>query len=175
MPILLRLSLLLLFWSSNLYSQEKMTLANQITIPATSVWTFPSLTYGYSGATEVQIGNNGTGGTLLLQVKASNPTFYIGGTVYLFLDDGNVITCTDKNVRSISGSMIQAYYILTPSEIRLLKKNKITDVRLRILGNETQFSSSTGFFTSQNKIKTYGFPDKSIDTVSEIKQLFNSL
>ena len=121
---------------------------------------------------QVQIGNNGNGGTVLLQIKTSEPTFYIGGTVYLFLDDGNVITCTDKNVRSISGKMIQSYYILTSSEINLLKKNKITDVRFRIMGNQTQFSSPIGYFTAKNKFLSFTSGDKSYDTVNALQQLF---
>lgn len=162
-----------LFIFSNGYSQEKMILNNQNSIPATDIWKFSSDTYSYSGNINVQLGNNGKGGTLLLQLESSEPTFYIGGTVYLFLEDGNVITCTDKNVRSISGKMIQSYYILTPTEINLLKKNKITDVRFKIFGDETQFSSPTGYFTANNIIRSFGMPVKTYDTVAEIKQLFN--
>lgn len=159
--------------SAAIFSQEKMTLSDQRTILATESWTFTSITYTYSGNLEVQIGNNGKGGTLLIQVKSTNPTFYIGGTVYLFLEDGNVITCTDKNVRSISDQMIQSYYLLTPTEINLLKKNKLTDVRFKVYGTATQFSSPTGYFTAFNKIKTFGLPDKTFDTVTGIKQLFD--
>lgn len=164
---------LFLMLSSAIFAQDKMTLSDQKTIPATALWSFLSETYSYSGSLEVQIGNNKKGGTLLLQVEASSPTFYIGGTVYLFLDDGNVITCTDKNLRSIAGKMIQSYYILTPTEINLLKKNKLTDVRFKINGDATQFSSPTGYFTAFNKIRSFGLPDKMHDTVTEIKQLFN--
>jgi hypothetical protein len=169
-------NILLLFnlflFSTSVFSQEKMTLNNQKSIPATTSWTFMSDTYRYSGSLEVQIGNNGNGGTLLVQVKSSEPTFYIGGTVYLFLEDGNVITCTDKNVRSISEKMIQSYYVITPSEINLLRKNKLTDVRFKVEGTATQFSSPTGFFTAHNRIRTFGLPDKTYDTITEIKQLF---
>lgn len=173
MPKLFGVLLLLLLNTSAVFSQQQMILSDQKTIPATEIWKFYSDSYSYSGITDLQIGNNGKGGTLLLQVETSEPTFYIGGTVYLFLEDGNVITCTDKNVRSISGKMIQSYYILTASEINLLKKNKITDVRFRVNGAETQFSSPTGFFTARNKIRSFGLPDKTYDTVTEIKQVFN--
>lgn len=173
MPKLFGILFLLLTTTSAVFSQQQMTLNDQKTIPSTEIWKFVSDTYNYSGSMNVQIGNNGKGGTLLLQIESSEPTFYIGGTVYLFLEDANVITCTDKNVRSISGKMIQSYYILTPTEINLLKKNKITDVRFRINGDETQFSSPTGFFTAHNKIRSFGMPVKTYDTVTEIKQVFN--
>ncbi|CAM4098251.1 hypothetical protein FLAN108750_10185 [Flavobacterium antarcticum] len=164
---------LFLFISLSVFSQDRMILNDQKSIPATEVWKFTSDTYTYSGGVEVQIGNNGKEGALLVQLESSEPTFYIGGNVYLFLEDGNVITCTDKNVRSISGKMIQSYYVLTTTEINLLKKTKITDIRFRINGNETQFSSPTGFFTAHNKIRRFGLPDKTYDTVTEIKQVFN--
>jgi hypothetical protein len=160
--------------SSTVFSQHEMTLNDQRKIPATEIYTFSSATYTYSGGIELQIGNNGKGGTLLLQIESSNFTFYIGENAYLFLEDGNVITCTDKNVRSISGKMMQSYYILTPSEINLLKKNTITDVRLRIIGDAAPFSSPTGFFTARNKITRFGLPDKTYDTVTDIKQLFTN-
>ena len=173
MSLSLRCLILSFVFSWSLYSQEKMTLNDLKTIPATELWKFSSETYIYSGFVEVQIGNNGKEGTLLVQLEASEPNFYIGGNVYLFLEDGNVITCNDKNVRSISGKMIQSYYILTTAEINLLKKTKITDVRFRINGTQTQFSSPTGFFTAHNKIRSFGLPDKTYDTTTEIKQLFN--
>lgn len=169
-----KIAFLYLVVTSAAFAQQEMTLIDQKVIPATPNWTFSSDTYTYSGGIELQIGNNGKGGTLLVQLESSEPTFYIGGTVYLFLEDGNVITCTDKNLRSISGKMIQSYYILTPSEINLLKKKKLTDIRVRIMGTATQFSSPTGFFTARNKIKRFGLTDETYDTVEVLKQLFKT-
>ena len=118
--LFLFLSLLL---PKNTLAQGTIILPDQKIIPATTVWTFYSETYSYSGIVNVQIGNNAKGGTLLLQVKTSNPTFYIGGTVYLILEDGIVITCTDKNLRKTENQMMMSYYTLTLSEINALKKN----------------------------------------------------
>lgn len=158
--------------NTNVFAQEQMLLNSKKTIPATEKWKFDAPTYTYSGFINTQIGNNGNGGTLLVEIESSEAQFYIGGTVYLFLEDGNVITCTDKNVRNTSEKMIQAFYLLTPSEINLVKKNKITEVRIRVNGTPTQFSSPTGFFTGHNQIKGFGLADKTYDTVTQIKQLF---
>ena len=160
--------------SSTVFAQEKIVLSEKKSNSSTEFWNFSVPNYTYSGNLEVQIQKNGNGGTLLVQVQVSDPTFYIGGTVYLFLEDGNVITCTDKNVRSFSGKMIQSNYILTPTEINLLKKTKLTDVRFKINGNQTQFSSPTGYFTAHNTIKSFGLADKFYDTVEQINQLFKS-
>lgn len=141
-------------------------------LPSTPSWSFVSDTYSYSGKLEVQITNVNKVGILRLYLDVSDPNFYIGGTVYIFLEDGNVITCTDKNIRSVSGTKIQSQYVITTGEIALLKKQKLTDVRFKVIGNQTTFSSPTGYFTAHNKIRSFGLPDKTYDTVTDIKQLF---
>lgn len=157
---------------SGVFSQEKMALKDGKVIPATEMWVFTSNSYSYSGKVNVQIGKNDKSGVLLLQVQVSEPNFKISGTVYLFLEDGNVITCTDKNLKAVVNKDIMAYYTLTPAEISSLKKQKITDVRFRIVGNEKQFSSPIGYFTAHNKIKSVGLADKTYDTQEAIQQLF---
>lgn len=165
-------SLILLLISSLTFAQGKMVLIDKSSIDATEFWDFSVEKYAYSGNLKVQIGKNETNGTLLLQIETSNPTYYIGGTVYLFLEDGNVITCTDKNKRTSSDKTVQSYYNLTASEINLLKNNKLTDVRFKIIGTESQFSSPTGFFKAQNKIINFSAKDLNYDTVSAITKLF---
>ena len=147
-------------------------IAQEQPIPSTPSWSFVSDTYSYSGKLEVQITNVNKVGILRLYLDVSDPNFYIGGTVYIFLEDGNVITCTDKNIRSVSGTKIQSQYVITTGEIALLKKQKLTDVRFKVIGNQTTFSSPTGYFTAHNKIRSFGLPDKTYDTVTDIKQLF---
>ncbi|MDD3005256.1 hypothetical protein [Flavobacterium sp.] len=157
---------------SGILAQEKMILKDGKEIPATEMWAFASDSYSYSGKVNVQIGKNDQSGILMLQVQVSDPQFKISGTVYLFLEDGNVITCTDKNLKVVDNKNIMAYYTLTPKEINAVKKKKITDVRFRIVGNPTQFSSPTGYFTAHNKIKSVGLADKTYDTQEAINQLF---
>lgn len=160
--------------SSPVFTQEKIVLNPNVAHSSTEIWDFSVPNYNYSGLLNVQIQKNGSSGTLVVQIQTSDRSFYIGGTLYLFLDDGNVITCTDKNIRSVSEKMVQSLYVLTPKEINLLKKNKLTDVRFEIRGNQTQFSSPTGYFTANNSIRSFGLPDKSFNTVEQINQLFKS-
>lgn len=160
--------------SSSVFGQEKPVLNEKQNSSSTDLWNFSVPNYSYSGNLNVQIQKNESSGTLLVAIQTSDVSFTISGTVYLFLEDGNVITCTDKNVHDVSEKMVQSYYILTPSEINLLKKNKITDIRFEVRGIQTQFSSPTGYFTAHNTIKSFGLPDKSYDTVEQINQLFKS-
>ncbi|WP_432670741.1 hypothetical protein [Flavobacterium sp. SM2513] len=166
MTKLLQYLFLSLTFAFTAFAQEKASLS-------TPSWSFMSDSYSYSGILDVQINKDNKGGIVQLQLQVSDPSFYIGGNVYLFLEDGNVITCTDKNIRSVSGKNIQASYVITPTEVALLKKLKLTDVRFRIIGNATDFSSPTGFFTASNRIRSFGLPDKTFDTVAAINQLFN--
>lgn len=141
-------------------------------LPSTPSWSFMSDSYTYSGALDVQIFKTNTGGKIVLTLKVSDPSFYIGNNVYLFLEDGNVITCTDKGIRSTSGKEIQSSYFINPREIALLKKQTLTDVRFQIIGKESQFSSPTGFFTARNKIRSFGLPDKAYATTTDINLIF---
>lgn len=159
-------------------AQETITTKDGKQYKATSNWNFTSKNYIYSGILEVQIAKTEKGGILKLGVEVSNESFYIGDTVYLVLQDGSFIVCTDKGIRERKDKRTIAYYYLTSSEMSKLKVMPLTDVRFRIKGKEDSFGSRTGHFTAVNKksaIETFGMPEeaKSHDTVSEIKALYN--
>ena len=126
----------------------------------------------------LQIAKAEKGGLLKLGITVSNETFYIGDTVYIILEDGSYITCTDKGIREIKDKKTIAYYLLTATEMNKLKALSLTDVRFRIKGNEDAFSSKTGYFTARNKksgFETFGTSEdsKTFDTKTAIKSLYN--
>ena len=143
--------------------------------PATENWIFACDQYAFSGKLEVQIGKTDKGGMLQLAVAVSDPTFFIGDNVYLFLLDGSVITCTDKGNRATNDKFAIAYYFLTFNEIEILKSNPIVNVRFRIKGNEKTFSSRTGHFTATNQLRSINIDnDKKVvfDTPIALTNLF---
>ncbi|RZK05677.1 MAG: hypothetical protein EOO46_15695 [Flavobacterium sp.] len=145
---------------------------------ATQTWEFFCKEYAYTGILEVQIAKTEKGGLLKLGVDVSNPTFYIGDTVYIVLEDGSFIVCTDKGLRELKDKKTIAYYILTATEMNKLKTLTLTDIRFRIKGNEDIFSSKTGHFTGNNKksnFETMGTSEesKTFDTKTSIKSLYN--
>ena len=159
-------------------AQETMTNKDGKQHKATNNWNFISKNYTYSGIVEVQIAKIEKGGIIKLGVDVSNDTLYIGDTVYLVLDDGSFIVCTDKGIREKVGKKTIAYYYLTIAEMNKLKVLALTDVRFRIKGNEEAFGSRSGHFTGTNKksiLETFGTPEeaKTYDTTSEIKSLYN--
>ncbi|MDR6967547.1 hypothetical protein J2X31_001558 [Flavobacterium arsenatis] len=179
-PSLIKHLFILLFITQSFFAtaQEKMIAKDGKEYNATSTWKFSCKDYAYTGILEVQIAKTEKGGLLKLGIEVSNETFYIGDTVYIILEDGSYITCTDKGIRELKGKKTIAYYFLTATEMNKLKGILVTDVRFRIKGNEDTFSSKTGHFTAINKksdFQTFGTSEesKTFDTKTEIKSLYN--
>lgn len=171
--------ILLFFVTIPIFAQETMTAKDGKEYKATTNWTFSCEDYVYSGILEVQLARTEKGGLLKLGVDVSKETFYIGDTVYIILEDGSFITCTDKGIREMKGKKTIAYYFLTTSEMAKLKSIPLTNVRFRIKGVEDTFSSKIGFFMATNKksnIKTSNYADEknsnTFDTKSEINLLY---
>lgn len=179
-PSLIQYVFILLFLTQSFFAtaQEKMIAKDGKEYTATSSWKFSCKDYAYTGILEVQIAKIEKGGLLKLSIEVSNETFYIGDTVYIVLEDGSFITCTDKGIRELKGKKTIAYYFLTTTEMTKLKGLLMTDVRFRIKGNEDTFSSKTGHFTAINKtsnFETFGTSEesKTFDTKAGIKSLYN--
>ena len=179
-PSLIQQLFLILFSTLSLFAtaQETMTAKDGKDYKATSTWNFACSDYAYTGILNVQIAKTEKGGLLKLGIDVSNETFYIGDTVYIILEDGSYITCTDKGIREIKDKKTIAYYFLTVTEMNKLKALPLTDVRFRIKGNEDVFSSKTGHFTANNKksnFETFGSSEesKTYNTRAEITSLYN--
>ena len=132
-------------------AQETMIAKDGKEYPATSTWAFSCPEYAYTGSMNAQIAKVEKGGLLKIGIDVSDETFYIGGNVYLTLEDGSFIICTDKGIRDRKEKQIIAYYFLTNPEMAKLKALTISNIRFRIFGNQTTYSSKTGHFTGLNK------------------------
>lgn len=159
-------------------AQETITAKDGKQYKATSNWLFSCKNYVYTGILEVQVAKTEKGGILKLGIDVSNETFYIGDNVYLILEDGSFITCTDKGIKEMKTKKTIAYYHLTAAEMNKLKVLSLTDVRFRIKGNEDAFSSKTGHFMATNKkssFETFASSEesKNYDTKTEVKSLYN--
>ncbi len=161
-PMQLRLIFtLFLFSLSGIFAQEMTTIDGK-EIPATANWEFLCEDYALSGILGVQIAKTPTGGIMSLTAKVTNSQFYIGGTVYLFLEDNSVITCTDKGIRASKDQNATSFYSFTIAEMSQLKSKAIQNIRFSIKGIASSFSSKTGHFMATNKIKYFGTFDKTI-------------
>ena len=157
-------------------AQETMLLKDGKQLPATATWDFISENYALTGNAKIQIAKAAKNGILKLSAETTDLNFFIGGTVYVYLSDYSVITCTDKNIRDRKENNSIAYYSFTPSEMNILKKTDIQSIRFNIRGNPQQFSSQIGNFTAVNKksfFSGFGKEEKNIfETAEEIALLY---
>src|SRR6185436_15104214 len=114
-----------------------------------------------------------TGGVVKLAIDVSNSSLIIGGRVYIILGNGSFIYCTDKGIREYKDGQSIAYYNLSALEISKLKTSRIENIRFRILGKDTAFSSETGYFTATNKKQLLDPFDKSINKLNTKEDIKN--
>ena len=170
-----KILLLLLLISVAASSQNSMTLTGSKYYKATPDWSFISDTYALTGIVHVQIAKTDTNGILKIAVETTNPKFLVSGTVYVYLTDNTIITCSDKGNTAVNGNTIIGYYNFSNSEMTKLKTTNIDAVRFNIKGNYTKFGSPFGNFTAYNKTakfeSKYNTNQKNYETAKEIKAL----
>ena len=168
--------LFLIFFMVKANAQQTFKTPDGKSYRATNSWNFICERYAFDQTLKAQVAKTDKGGILKLSAKTSNEAFYIGGTVYLFLDNNNVITCTDKNLREHQDNNAIAYYTFSAAEMALLKASPIANIRFSIKGKESSFSSQTGYFTAENKKSYFEGYDKSVrntfETETEIRSLY---
>ncbi|WP_291085314.1 hypothetical protein [Flavobacterium sp. BFFFF1] len=169
------LSLLLFIGIFQSYSQTSPETKGIASGRHTQKWEFICEAYVYSRNLEVRIAKTDKGGTLELSEAVSNPELYIGGTVYIYLEDNTFIVCTDKGLhQNLDGNAI-SLYTLSQTELNRLKNTAIKSIRFTIKGIRGRFQSQVGNFTAVNKKQYFDVYDKrirnSFETEIEIKQL----
>ncbi|MGG7035575.1 MAG: hypothetical protein ACI7YS_10340 [Flavobacterium sp.] len=165
---------LTLFGFTLLNAQEKITLKDGKQYPASPVFEFFCNDYIYDNLLEIQFAKTEKGGIMKLAIDVSNNQLFIGGRVYILLSNGSFIYCSDKGNREYQNNQSIAYYNLSLSEMSLIKKFNIEDIRFRIMGTTSKFSSDIGYFTATNKKQLFDPFDKSsnkIDTKSILTPL----
>jgi hypothetical protein len=84
-----------------------------------------------------QIEESRNWGILKLAVKYNKSRFYYQGTVYIYLADNTIITCTDKVILKVKGYNHLLFFILS-KEIQQIKIN-IQSIRFNFRGKVKQF------------------------------------
>ncbi len=154
----------LLHYSLSVNAQEKISVNGGTSYIATPVWTFFCEDYAYAGELKVQIAKTDKGGILKLSTSVSNNKLNIGERVYLILKDGSYIYCSDKGTRTNTENETSSFFNLTVAEMNKLKTFSIANIRFKIIGKKTIFSSQTGYFTANNKKQFFDPADKSVNS-----------
>jgi len=161
--------------SLSISAQQSITMKDGKQYKATPVWNFICDAYALTGTAQVQIAKTEKGGLLKLGVQVTNNALYIGGTVYIYLEDNSFITCTDKGIREQQDNMTFAYYTFSPAEIGKLRKSPIKDLRFFVKGKQSTFSSQTGNFTATNRESYFELYDKTIKNIFKTNEEVSNL
>ena len=135
---------------TNSYSQNIMYKGNK-KFNATGEWEFKCSFEAGIGNLEVQIARNENGGYLKLSADSNGNWNYIGGNVYVFLEDGTKITCTDKGIKDEVDQRSVALYSFSNTEMEQLRKLDILKIRFTIKAKRGVYGSSEGNYTAENK------------------------
>lgn len=165
----------LLLFSPSIFAQEMMTLKDGKQIAATPQWDFICENYALTGTAKIQIAKNDKGGQLKITVATTDAGFFIGGVVYVYLDDQTALVCTDKGIRENKDGQTSAWYTFSVAEMAKLKKTEIQSVRFNIRGASKTFSSQTGNFTAVNKKSYFSLKDNkpaTFETAAAIAALY---
>ncbi|WP_157630087.1 hypothetical protein [Thermonema rossianum] len=89
----------------------------------------------YDGSTpfiNVSIAKRSNGGYLVLSLYCTFRFNQFSGNVFLYLSDGSVIKCYDRNMGDYVNNKIIGVYLLSPAEIERLKRHRIESIRFSV-------------------------------------------
>jgi len=142
---------IILLLSPTFFAQEMMVTKEGKPIPATPQWDFICENYALTGIAKIQIAKSEKGGQLKITVQTTDPAYFIGGVLYVYLDNQTALVCTDKGIRENKDGQTSAWYSFSAAEMAKLKATNIESIRFNIRGASKKFSSQTGNFTAVNK------------------------
>ena len=118
------------FWGSQVSSQNYIYKGTQ-QIPSTSTWNFTT-SGGISGNISVTVAKSNTIGYLLLAIDVPMQEFSISGSVYLILQNGNMVTLNSRVAKDHVDDKSKVLFSISPANYALLRKNDIMQIRFSI-------------------------------------------
>lgn len=104
---------------------------------STSTWTFKLNGQYSTDVIELTIAKHSNGGYLMLSIEVPTNGIELVGTVYVFLENGSIIKCTDKNIKDYVDNKAIALYNYTMDEIEKLKESHISKIRFSMNTSES--------------------------------------
>lgn len=110
---------------------------------------------------------------IVASTKVSGGGVRIKGTILIYLDDGTVISCIDRDKFDYVNNEVTTIYYLTDAEIDKIKDSNIHTIRFSLKCFECLMSSEEGNFSASNKASDSLFSKKQRTNVSAlIEDLF---
>lgn len=147
---------------------------------ATKSWKFQLNGDYWKNDPEFTIAKNSTGAYLMATITVPFKTEYIGGTLTIFLKNGEIIRCIDRKIRDHYDGIARTLFQLTIHEVELLKNSQIKTIRFNMVSgnpmlngaftasNLVSYEENHSLYNQINKIE----PKESYATDKEIKELF---
>jgi len=165
--------MVLFIFSCGLQAQQYIYYGNH-QYKSTPSWKLKLNGQFFNGDPEITIAKRPNGGYLMISIRVPDKSYYIGGTVFIFLSDGSVIKCIDRRVRDHVDNKSIALYNFTNGEIEKLKQFRITRIRFSIIGGMERSDTFTadnrrmsiGMYYYNSNVKSY------YETNIAVKKLF---
>ncbi|MEO6252105.1 MAG: hypothetical protein ABIO79_02325 [Ferruginibacter sp.] len=119
-----------MFLVTQLYSQNYIYKGTQ-QIPSTSTWRFTT-SGGISGSLEVTVAKSRTNAYMMLAIDVPVPQFAISGSVYLILQNGNMIVLNSRVAKDHVDNQSKVLFNISSANYTLLQKNDIMKIRFTI-------------------------------------------
>ena len=126
----------------------------------------------------VLIAKNGDAGFFVVSAEVMTPV-RIKGNLLIYLDNGELITCVDRNKFDTVDEITTTVYNLTSAEISKLKENNIQKVRfsLKTTGGKYDSSTEEGNYSASNIESDYDYTTRKsynkTDFPTLVTELFN--
>lgn len=145
--------------------------------PATNTWSFLKNGkyegYGYNATLEVTFAKYINGGYMMLSTGGVfSEDESIGGTVLIYLNNGEVLTVTNRLHKDYVDEKTVVVYSISSSQINKLKLINISQIRYSIIAS---YGGKSGFTADNRYNKSYnpGVYDEGVyQTARDINELF---
>lgn len=169
------INFLFLFLSQSLIGQNTFFIG-QKTYSCTEKFTLKSNKDFPAYDLTVLIAKNGEAGFFVVSTEVMTPVC-IKGNLLIYLDNGEVITCIDKNKYDTVDDITTTVYFLTSAEINKLKENNIQKIRFSLKTTGGKYSSSTeeGNYSASNIESEYDYTTRMSYNMTDFPTLVSEL
>lgn len=165
----------ILILNQNLCFAQNLFFIEENSYPCTESFTLISNSKFEGHNLDVLIAKDNAKGLLVVSTAIMGGGVRIKGKIIVYLDDGSVITCIDRNIFDSVDNMAKTIYYLTDDEINKMKNSNINTIRFSLKCYDCSISSEEGNFTASNKNSGYSYSNKErTDVPSLIQSLWKS-
>lgn len=169
---IMKLVLLFIFFLGFKASAQNFIYHGDKSYISTKTWQFTDNTRRSSLGPQITIGKDKSNGVVLFSIEAfSDQT--VNGALMIFLENGTIIKCLDRNRKDKLDHRALNIYYLTSEEVEQLKKFRIIKIRYNV-SNSLEKNSFTAI-NQIRKLEKIGSKEPNYNlTEIDVKELFKN-